>query len=161
MLYLEALILLPDFFGATYADMSALKTLPFERFIQSRDVDNVMFGAFLNGQLSGVCGLQREPGGKSRHRAKLVQLYVAKHASGRGIGSKLVDAVLRHAFDGLMLHQVELAVVENNSTAIRLYEKKGFREYGRMEHHFFAEGVDSTQVFMACRREWYLPDAVQ
>lgn len=161
VLHLEALMLQSEFFGTTYADAAALKTLPFERFIQARDTDNVMFGAFLNGQLSGVCGLQREPGGKSRHRAKLVQLYVAERALHRGIGSKLVDAVLRYAFEGLMLQQVELGVVENNSTAIRLYEKKGFKEFGRMEHYFFAEGVDSTQLFMACRREQYAPSVVQ
>ena len=80
-----------------------------------------------------------------------MQLYVAERAERRGIGERLVDEVLRYAFEGLALHQVELGVVEHNHSAIRLYEQKGFREYGRLEHCFCVEGVSSTQLLMVVR----------
>lgn len=155
LLRLESLMLCPDLFSATYADAAALKTMPFERFIQTRDVDNVMFGAFLHGRLSGICGLQREVGSKSRHRAKLVQLYVAERALNRGIGSRLIDAVLHYGFDGLMLEKIELGVVAHNSSAIRLYERRGFREFGRMEGYFSLDGISTTQLFMVYHSQSY------
>ena len=153
LLRLEGLRSRPEMFRATYAEAVSMKTLPFERFIQTRDVDNVMFGAFVHGQLSGVCGLQRESDPKSRHRAKLVQLYVAERALHRGVGTRLIDAVLNYAFDGLLLQSVELGVVEHNTVAIALYAKKGFTEFGRMPHYFCVNGTSVTQLFMVCPRE--------
>lgn len=82
--------------------------------MQTRDVDNVMFGACVYRQLPGIDGLQHECAPASRQCAKLMPLYVSERALKRGIAAKLVDAVLQYAFDGQTVRQVELGVAEHN-----------------------------------------------
>src|SRR5471032_1906095 len=73
---LECLRLNPDLFGTTYPEASAMPILTFERFISTGDRDNVMFGAFVDGWLCGLCGFARETRQRTRHRGELVQMYV-------------------------------------------------------------------------------------
>jgi ribosomal protein S18 acetylase RimI-like enzyme len=48
---------------------------------------------------------------------------------GQGIGSALLDALIAYAVG--VVEQLQLAVVDTNLSAIRLYEKHGFEVYGR------------------------------
>lgn len=49
---------------------------------------------------------------------------------GRGVGTFAVNAMVRHAFDNLNLHRVELSVLASNEAARRLYERAGFTREG-------------------------------
>ena len=151
-LRLECLRLHPAFFGSTHAEALAAE-LPFERHIRARDPDHAMFGAFDGGQLRGLCGFQREPRLRARHRGELVQMYVAPELTRRGVGSRLIAAVVRFAFDDPTISQVVLSVVAQNAAAIAAYRRAGFREYGRLENYFSPiDGVDATQLFMVRER---------
>ena len=55
-------------------------------------------------------------------------MYVRPAARGAGIGRRLVEVILEHARGGVEL--VRLAVVTNNRTALQLYRRLGFTEYG-------------------------------
>ena len=147
-LRLECLRTLPAFFGTTYAEASAIPALPFQTFIRERAADHVMFGAFVDGTLSGLCGFRRETRQRARHRGELVEMYVAPHATGRGIGGRLIDAVLRYAFEELGASQVVLGVAAQNEAAQRAYRRAGFHEYGRLPGFFLTDDVGTTQVFM-------------
>src|SRR5262245_36449202 len=127
---LECLRSYPDVFGTTHGEEEARPVLPFERAIREQSPDQVMLGAFVDGRLSGLCGFARESRIKTRHRAELVQMYVAPRAAGRGVGGRLVAGHLAHAFGHPEITQVVLSVVATNAPAIRLYERHGFREYG-------------------------------
>lgn len=48
----------------------------------------------------------------------------------KGIGTFAVQAILKHAFQNLNLHRVELTVLETNHRAQHLYEKCGFKREG-------------------------------
>jgi RimJ/RimL family protein N-acetyltransferase len=147
-LRLECLKIHPEFFGTTYAEAAATRALPFERFIWKRSQDNVMFGAFIDEELTGICGFQREQRERTRHRGELVQLYVRPRAARQGIGTKLIAAVLKHAFDDLRMMQVVLSVAANNDAAVKAYHRAGFREYGWLERHFCSDAVCDAQYFM-------------
>jgi RimJ/RimL family protein N-acetyltransferase len=56
-------------------------------------------------------------------------MFVGAHARGHGIGRQLFQPVIDYAHGKVKI--IQLAVVSTNETAIRLYEKFGFREYGR------------------------------
>src|SRR5436190_24016335 len=111
-----------------------------------------MLGAFVDERLSGLCGFRRETRIKTRHRAELVQMYVAPRATGMGIGGRLVADQLAHSFAHPEITQVILSVVADNGTAIRLYHRHGFREYGRLPAYFRHDGGDSAQIFMLRER---------
>ncbi len=57
----------------------------------------------------------------------------------RGFGTEAIRAVTGYAFDTLGLKRVFLKVYPDNSRAIRVYEKCGFREYDRTEEDVFME----------------------
>jgi ribosomal protein S18 acetylase RimI-like enzyme len=63
--------------------------------------------------------------------AELISMWVAPFARGRGVGDRLVRAVLAWAHDR-GAHRVELAVAEGNDRAASLYRRHGFVDTGEM-----------------------------
>ena len=53
----------------------------------------------------------------------------------QGIGTEAVRLMLDHAFNGLEIPEVILAVKEGNKGAIRLYEKVGFMQYDKLLYY--------------------------
>jgi ribosomal protein S18 acetylase RimI-like enzyme len=91
--------------------------------------DRRFWGAFDGGRLCGAVGLDLETRAKTRHKATLVAMYVAPEHAGRGFGRALVDALVEDARAG-GLELVVLTVTEGNSSAMKLYERAGFRSFG-------------------------------
>lgn len=91
---------------------------------------NTMFwGYFDNGQLGGMVGLEREARAKSRHKAKVVGMYVAQEHAGFGVGHALFRALIEEArHEGIEL--LVLTVTHGNDQATRLYENLGFKSFG-------------------------------
>jgi RimJ/RimL family protein N-acetyltransferase len=149
---LESLQHYPAFFGTTYTEEAAVPILPFEHLIQQQQSSNFVLGAFLDNQLCGICGFKREARRSTRHRGELVQLYVAPAATGRGIGGRLVAAVVNNAFLDLELTQIILGVIADNRAALTVYRRAGFREYGRLERYFVDGATRRTQLFLIRER---------
>ena len=59
----------------------------------------------------------------------------------KGFGTEAVHAAAEYAMEKLRLRRVRLKVFPDNARAIRVYEKCGFREYGRTERDVFMELV--------------------
>lgn len=60
---------------------------------------------------------------------------------GRGLGSETIQLVLRHAFETVGLHRIELEVYAFNPRARHVYEKVGFGYEGTKRHALLWEGV--------------------
>ncbi len=87
------------------------------------------WGAFADGQMCGVVGLEREARAKNHHKATVLGLYVATEYNGQGIGVRLMQALCAAArADGLGL--LVLTVTQGNDLALQLYEHLGFRSFG-------------------------------
>ena len=68
-------------------------------------------------------------------RAAEIGLGLRPDLTGRGLGESFVRACLRFASAALGAQRYTLAVAALNRRAITVYERAGFREAGRFEHH--------------------------
>jgi ribosomal protein S18 acetylase RimI-like enzyme len=127
---LEMLLDAPDAFWFTHADEVGLTEAGWraqvERgwLVQAREDDVVLGSAGL--------GTHWEPGREST--ATLFGMYVTPRARGRGVGERLVRAVLDEArLRGA--GEVVLEVANTNAAAIALYERCGFVATGATHPH--------------------------
>jgi RimJ/RimL family protein N-acetyltransferase len=101
--------------------------------------------AFYGDEMVGECslnyGLSRMP-----HVGKL-GLMVAKDFRNDGIGSFLMDYILKKA-KKLKLKIVRLSVFSDNIIAIDLYQKLGFKEWGRLPQGFYRKNKFSDRIDM-------------
>jgi ribosomal protein S18 acetylase RimI-like enzyme len=97
----------------------------------SRAPHDVVLGAFDGGELVGVVGMFVDPRAKARHRGHVYGMFVAAEAARRGIGARLVDALVAHAGGCGDLDALVLTVTAGNEGAQRLYERAGFEAFGR------------------------------
>lgn len=86
--------------------------------------------AMVDGHLAGLAGIEPiGPKDKVKHRADF-GISVERAYWGKGVGWQLTLACIECARKAGYL-QVELEAVSENAAALALYEKAGFREYGR------------------------------
>ena len=87
------------------------------------------WGAFEQGALCGMVGLERETRAKNRHKGTVVAMYVATEQAGRGVGRALLDALIAEA-KGAGLELLVLTVTDTNRQAAALYARAGFASFG-------------------------------
>ncbi len=63
-------------------------------------------------------------------RARLSRVIVAPDRRRKGIAGRMTRLVLRHGFEALGLHRIDLGVFDFNAAAIRCYEACGFVREG-------------------------------
>jgi RimJ/RimL family protein N-acetyltransferase len=138
----------PQYFGSTYEEEILNPKLMFETFIENDSPEHVMFGAFEEEQLIGITGFNRMARQRAMHRGEIVQVYVNSKYRGQNIGEKLIRRALDYAFTLDGIEQVQLSVIANNQTAIKLYEKLGFKTFGVQPRYFKVGDIYLDQQFM-------------
>ncbi len=78
----------------------------------------------------------------------ILGMGLLKDWRGQGLGRKLAEATLAAA-DKFGLERVELGVYVDNSRAIALYEKLGFRQEGKRHRARKLDGVYTDMLLMA------------
>jgi ribosomal protein S18 acetylase RimI-like enzyme len=140
---LEGLRVSPEAFGNTF---EAENARPIELFAD-RIRDSETMGAFEGAEILGVAGLRANQGPKESHKGMLVGMYVRPQARNRGVGRRLVEAVMEVARRrGVEL--LQLAVVSDNEPARRLYARLGFVEYGIEKKSLKQGGRYTDEVLM-------------
>jgi RimJ/RimL family protein N-acetyltransferase len=97
-------------------------------------------------RLIGVCGLHRLDW-RNRHAAFGIFIGV-QDAWGKGHGAEATRLVVEYAFKTLNLQRVWLHVNEDNSRAIRCYEKVGFQREGLLRREHYRDGRYGNTVVM-------------
>ena len=145
-------------FDLTHAETDYLLTYPEENsfavqeeaeFLKARSESKnaIEIAAFVDGRIAGTAGF--EPVGdqeKLHHRADF-GIAIEKAYWGRGIGKALTLACIECAKRAGYL-QIELEVVAENASAVRLYESVGFQECGRNPRGFRARSGWQTLILM-------------
>ena len=116
----------------SYADENSFTVEGEGEFLAKREASEtaVELCAIVDGHLVGLAGI--EPIGekdKVKHRADF-GISVERACWGKGVGWQLTLACIECARKAGYL-QMELEAVSENAAALALYEKAGFREYGR------------------------------
>ena len=89
-----------------------------------------------------------------RNRTGEVGIFIGrKHLWGKGHGTEALKALVRWAFQELNLNRVFLRVFEDNTRAIRSYEKVGFRVEGRLRQDRFHNGRYFDTIVMGLLRD--------
>lgn len=103
---------------------------------QEESEKGVMLGAFADGKLVGMASVLpiSETHERYRHRGGF-GISVNRDYWNLGIANLLIPQVLEYARQA-GYEQVELEVLVDNEKAASLYQKYGFREYGRRPHGF-------------------------
>ena len=127
-LRLEALATHPEAFGSSFEEESTRPDEEWKAGFKTAD----LFGCFLEKNLVACAGFFILSALKMRHRGVLFTMYSQPAYRNKGIADALVKQVVAHARK--RVNQLHLTVVTTNQTAIKLYEKNGFRIYGTEPH---------------------------
>lgn len=125
-LRLEGLLNNPQAFGASWADEARQDV---ERFAHKLE-EGLIFGARSKGdfRLIGSAAIRIPTADKLKHKATLWGVYVRPEARGLGLGAALLTYVLDFAFT--RVEEVTLVVGAENVSALAMYRRAGFTEYG-------------------------------
>ena len=73
--------------------------------------------------------------------ARLCRILIAEEQDrSKGYGRQLIRALLKICFEELVLHRVDLGVIEYNKAAIRCYQSCGFQIEGTLRESFLIDG---------------------
>ncbi|KKJ76021.1 hypothetical protein WH95_14710 [Kiloniella litopenaei] len=124
-LRLEGLKNTPEAFGASYSDESTKAPSHYRELLTNNEV----FGAYTNkGIIVGIAGLAIPRKEKLKHKGMLWGIYIKPEMRGNGLAKQLISQIIeiaKHRTEELLL-----TVVTSNTSAIKLYKKLGFIEYG-------------------------------
>jgi RimJ/RimL family protein N-acetyltransferase len=149
-LRLEALASHPTAFAADYDVTAARSSEQWINLIRdyARDDKGVTCVADVNGGLIGMSGLVRGHWPKTRHDGQIWGVYVREAWRGLSVaGSILAGCVDWAQVSGLAI--LKLSVVTSNTSAIRCYERCGFKSYCVEPMVLFYEGVYYDEILMA------------
>ena len=116
-----------------------------EKINASKNVVSII--CTIDGSFCANCNLQLNLKTKIRHRAS-IGLAVYKKFWGRGIGGAMIDEMITIAKENGVT-QLELTVMESNSRAISLYERKGFTAVATLPNAYrTSDGRFLSQITM-------------
>ena len=150
LIRLESLKNYPNSFGARYEDALRQEKMGYESYIEEDHPDNFIIGAFSQEALIGICGFYRMTDTRCCHRGNIIQMYVKPEFQKKGIGFTLLKATVEEAFLIQGIEQIELGVMSNNLSAIKIYENLGFKVFGTEKNSLKVDGgyIDLHQMVL-------------
>ena len=139
-LRLEAMRTYPAAFSASPDDWEKLPLDEVAARIPLPGGDEVLYGVYLGGELSGCAGFARETGAKERHKGLLWGVYLRATLQGRGLGERLTRMVIDWARPRVDL--LLCSVGADNLGAKALYLRLGFVLYGAEPRALRIDGRD-------------------
>jgi RimJ/RimL family protein N-acetyltransferase len=107
-----------------------------------------VFGAFVEGVLAGITGVQTEKSERLQHKAWVWGVYVQPEFRGKGLARALIIAAMEHAFEWPGVLQLNLGVNATNTAARRLYESLGFVEFSFEKQFMIVNGEPHDEILM-------------
>ncbi len=105
--------------------------------------------ACVEGKVVGLLGLTIETYSPRRRHAGSLGMAVHDQWRGRGVGTALTAAAIDLADNWLNLVRIELTVFTDNESAVKLYQKFGFKIEGTLEGYAYRDGCYADAYCMA------------
>jgi diamine N-acetyltransferase len=133
----------PQTFESLAAQYESLST-------PERDPHGVSFTIYRSDDWTPI-GTSRLQDVDFRHRTAEFVIFIGEPTErGKGYGTEATRLVLDCAFTALGLYNVMLKVYEFNLAGRRVYQKAGFREFGRRHQCHFMGGKYWDVIYMEC-----------
>ena len=117
------------------------------QFLQNLDRNNHMLVAEVDGHVVGMASLMHSAHPRMHHSGSIA-IAVHKDFQGKGVGRKLMEALIDIADNWLMLVRIELGVIEDNTRAYALYESMGFVKEGVKRMSIIRGGKYCDEIMM-------------
>lgn len=137
-LRLEALLKDPEAFGESHA--KAAKRTNEEWQEKMKDAASYIFVARDDEDYVGMAAAFQEKGEKILHIAYVWGVYLREEYRGRGLGKKLMQAVLDEAKKNSEIKKINLNVNTKQTAAVKLYESFGFQIAGTLHKELQING---------------------
>lgn len=149
-LRIEALADTPQAFGSDVESARAETVESWIERLRGYEADNqgMISIAEASEHLVGMCGLFRGNRPKTRHAGVIWGVYVTPDWRGLHIADALINDCLAWGRDHDLLF-AKLAVITNNTPAIRCYARCGFTVYGIDPKVIYYDGVYYDELLMA------------
>ena len=103
------------------------------------DENGMIFFAEYENSLIGMSGIRRRESLKTQHGADVLSVYTRPEWRGLHIAEQILEACASWA-KARDVNILKLGVTATNTSAVRLYERCGFKIYGTEPHDVFYEG---------------------
>jgi ribosomal protein S18 acetylase RimI-like enzyme len=104
-------------------------------------------------QIVALAGIFRMKGPKFAHRARIWGVYVEPEHRCRGLGQEVMRSAIELAESWAGVDFIDLGVSANSPEARHLYDRLGFKEWGREPDATEHEGRRYDEIYMALRIE--------
>ncbi len=92
------------------------------------------------------------------HRRAMLGIMIgAKGFWGKGVGEEATRLMVEYGFFQLNLHRIGLGVFEEHESAIRCYQRVGFKVEGCLREQMFQAGEYKNHLWMGVLRSEYKP----
>lgn len=98
-----------------------------------REPNVTVYGIVADSRLVGLIQTTEEPTPDFRHAS--IDLFLDSTVHGQGLGPDAIRAVARYLIEHDGHHRLTIDPAADNATAIRAYEKVGFRRVGRLRRY--------------------------
>jgi len=137
-LRLDALQDSPTAFSADY-QTNLSRPMSFWEGRLNFDEYGIIFLAEQAGNLIGMTGIRQRESPKTKHSAEVFSVYVRPEWRGLNIAEGLMDLCVQWA-NAREVNILKLGVMADNISALRCYERCGFKIYGTEPRDVFYEG---------------------
>jgi ribosomal-protein-alanine N-acetyltransferase len=140
-------------YGGDYRNLQPVTPEEVERWYQRHSSSTRCWVVEVDGRCVGNARLDQldEANRSARYAAGLFDPTLW----GRGHGTELTRLILRHAFEDMGLHRVDLVVLEYNRRAVACYMKCGFVQEGVLRESAFVAGEWHSDLQMSILEHEY------
>ena len=108
--------------------------------------NNRLLSIFVDNEYAGQCSINQIYWPARNGRLFIVLTKQFQH---RGLAPRVLEALLRYAFDVMKLHKIWLIVREDNERSQFIYQRAGFSVEGVLRDDYFVNNQYYTMIRMA------------
>ncbi len=113
----------------------------------SNDANTLMILGIIDNNIVSVAQISIPNRKRIAHNSE-VSISVKKDYWGNGIGSAVMEELIRFAKEHSIIKNISLGVKVSNNNAIRMYEKFGFKKVGLHKDYFNINGQFYDEILM-------------